>query len=137
MPDPPPGQFPIKGPPAVTSLTQNALASPEIWPAFIQLTPLLLNACETPANGLAISSKPVRTPSTGCPPWNVIRLFTAQPWVRIFGPCEEPGMSQVNVAEKLWRVSKSPLPYSAFRFVLSNGNTPRYAVISSNACAQV
>src|SRR5690348_17216238 len=135
MPDPPPGpQVPFPTPPAVTSLMQKDAG-------LIQVTPVKLavfwKLWDTPANGSPMMSYPGRTWSIGCPPWNVIRLLTDQPCVRILGPCEEPGMSQVTVAEKFWRVSKSPLPYSAFRFLLSYGKTPRYAVISSSACAQV
>src|SRR5947207_10055252 len=69
---------------------------------------------ETPANGLPTKSTPGRcVPAlklNGCPLWKDHRLLSCQPCVRIFGPCDDPGMSYVQKAVKLCRVSKSPLP---------------------------
>src|SRR5580693_2175496 len=61
----------------------------------------LENVCETPANGLESKFSPGRcvpdavVPAklNGCPPWNDIKLLICQPWLRMLGPCEDPGMS--------------------------------------------
>src|ERR1700719_929556 len=97
--------------------------------------------CETPAKGLAMRSKPGRCVPpvmlNGCPVWKDHRELSCQPWVRIFGPQEAPGISYTQAAVKLWRVSKSALPYSAFKLKLFRGITPRYSVTSSRLWPQV